>query len=201
MTEVVRTKVRSITVLTTTLILAIIAVHLSPSSGHAVYSVQRRKATVDLLQFGNKCSNPSHGVETSIVTECDASKGLVCDGTACVCTFAEHYAYDPFSDECRKKLGKSCRVTENTAEYLELPFHQKCHSTANCIYVARGLKTKTYPYDMRGKEEFAMCVCKKGMEPTQQLDGCRVPRPDINLFSSTKLSPYTKIRTYKSNPE
>lgn len=137
-----------------------------------------------LLQYGDKCTVPRQGGELSIVTECDASKGLVCDGTACVCTFSDYFAYDEHSDECRKKLGKSCRPTKDASELLELPFHLKCHSTASCTVVSRKmiLDGGAAGNSKDSIDGFTMCVCKYGYRPNQKLDGCHVP-------SSIQLEP------------
>lgn len=149
----------------------------------AFASGQNTKKPHHLLQFGQKCIVPRQGGELSIVNECDASKGLVCNGKACVCTLPDYFAYDVLSDECRKKLGKSCRPTKDEYEHKGLPFHLKCHSTATCTVVARkmvldGMAAGNSKDTIDG---WTMCVCKYGYQPNDKLDGCHTPTPTFSL--------------------
>lgn len=191
MTEVVRHKIKSIfgtTTSTASVFIFLLSCHLAHSH---YFRYGRPRRHHELLKFGDQCSIPRQGGELSIVNECDASKGLMCDGKACVCTFPEYFSYDQRSDECRKKLGKSCRYTKEEAELRTLPFHLKCHSTASCTLLGRSLNFED-SYDDRWRNlmvedvggfmsGFTMCICKQGFEPTARLDGCQVPRPRIYI--------------------
>lgn len=143
----------------------------------------RERQSHELLKFGDKCSVPLQGGEHSLVNQCDASKGLVCNGKACICTFSDYFAYDKYSDECRKKLGKSCRPTKNEDELKELPFHLKCHTTATCTVVSRKLMLdgEAAGNSKHAINGFTMCICKYGYDPNLNLDGCHAPSPSIVL--------------------
>ncbi|CAL8129690.1 unnamed protein product [Orchesella dallaii] len=148
--------------------------------GPVLSEIQKGEGLNIFLQFGDKCSIPRQGGESSIVPECDASKGFICNGDMCVCTLPDYFSYDTDSMECRKKLGKSCRYTEKYGELNELPFNIKCHEKAECILLPRSRN----PYERvrdSDSEGFSMCFCKEGYVPTGKLSGCQVPPPNIDL--------------------
>lgn len=134
------------------------------------------------IQWGQPCKIPLTGGEhVSLKEECDASKGLYCNGVACECTYSEKYGYDHDAKECRRKLGKPCHFVDltrtDTHDILDsLPFNLKCHSTSDCVKVPLPkLIGKHGEYEE--EKEVNMCVCKEGYIPSINLNGCYVSPP------------------------
>jgi len=155
-------------------------------------------SALSFLQWGQKCKIPSVGggdSSSSLEAECDAGKGLICNGEACECTYRQRYSYDHVSGECRRKIGRPCHFIDlkdekGQNELTKLPFNVKCHEYAECTLLSpptSSLSDTDNP-SQEDDQKISMCVCKGGLVPTRNFDQCIAPPPqlDVVVIPTTK---------------